>query len=179
MRFLCGFGHIEKNHLRVYIATVTGICVGSQGNVREKSGNFCLPTPWQPCIWKWGNFRVVKVEIMVNQIKSGHGREVQFLKLNWLHIHAFNPLMFYFVSVTAISHVRSHFTHTRSVYRQISWAYFAKLLQHKINGVGWGCCGGDGWGYGWYISHKYISHNFTAPNGSSFAFVLITFFHIW
>ena len=32
----------------VYIATVTGICVGSQGNVREMSGNFVLPTPWQP-----------------------------------------------------------------------------------------------------------------------------------
>ena len=45
-------------------------------------------------------------------------------------------------------------------------------------GVGWGCCGGEGWGYGGYISHKYISHNFTAPNGSCFALVLITFFHI-
>ena len=37
-----------KNHHSVYIITVTGICVGSQGNVREKSGNFFLPTPWQP-----------------------------------------------------------------------------------------------------------------------------------
>ena len=54
--------------------------------------------------------------------------------------------MFYFVSVTAISHVRSHFTHSRSVYRQISWAYFAKLLQHKVNGGGVGVLWG--WGVG-------------------------------
>ena len=42
-----------KNHHRVYIPTVTGICVGSQGNVREKSGIFFLPTPWQPCLTIW------------------------------------------------------------------------------------------------------------------------------
>ena len=46
------FGIYCKNHHRIDIATVTGICVGSQGNVREKSGNFFLPTPWQPwLIW--------------------------------------------------------------------------------------------------------------------------------
>ena len=39
---------LQNNHHRVYIATVAGIYVGSQGNVREKSGNFFLPTPWQP-----------------------------------------------------------------------------------------------------------------------------------
>ena len=50
----------------------------------------------------------------------------------------FTPLMFYFVSNTAISHVRSHFTHSHSVYRQTSLAYFAKLLQHKVNGGGVG-----------------------------------------
>ena len=48
MWFLCGFEYIAKNHHWVYIATVTGICVGNQGNVREKSGNFFLPTLWQP-----------------------------------------------------------------------------------------------------------------------------------
>ena len=35
MWFLCGFEYIAKNHHRAYIATMTGICVGSQGNVRE------------------------------------------------------------------------------------------------------------------------------------------------
>ena len=29
------FEYIEKNHHRVYIATMTGICVGSQGKVRD------------------------------------------------------------------------------------------------------------------------------------------------
>ena len=50
MWFRCGFEFIAKNHHRVYIATVTGICVGNQGNVREKSGIFFLPNPWQPWI---------------------------------------------------------------------------------------------------------------------------------
>ena len=40
--------------------------------------------------------------------------------------------MFYFVSVTAISHVRSHFTHSRSVYRQ-----FCKIITAQ-NQCGWG-----------------------------------------
>ena len=59
--------------------------------------------------------------------------------------------MFYFVSVTAISHVRSHFTHSRPVYRQYSWAYFAKLLQHKVNGGGVGVLWG--WGVGIRMIH--------------------------
>ena len=49
MWLLCGLECIAKNHHGVCIATVTGICVGSQGNVREKSGNVFLATPWQPC----------------------------------------------------------------------------------------------------------------------------------
>ena len=49
MWFFLWFWIYSKNHHRVHIATVTGICVWSQGNVREKSGNFFLPTPWQPC----------------------------------------------------------------------------------------------------------------------------------
>ena len=36
---------LQKNHHRVYIAIMTGICVGSQGNVREKSGNFFSANP--------------------------------------------------------------------------------------------------------------------------------------
>ena len=35
MCFLCGFLYIAKNHHRVYIATMTGICVDSQGKVRD------------------------------------------------------------------------------------------------------------------------------------------------
>ena len=38
--FLSGFEYIAKNHHRLYITTMTEICVGSQGNVREKSGIF-------------------------------------------------------------------------------------------------------------------------------------------
>ena len=45
MWFLCGFENIAKNHHRVYITTVTGICVGSQGNVRNKSGIFFSANP--------------------------------------------------------------------------------------------------------------------------------------
>ena len=37
--------YFKKNHHMVYIATGTGICVGSQGNVREKSGNFFPANP--------------------------------------------------------------------------------------------------------------------------------------
>ena len=47
--FLCCFEYIAKHHRRVYIARVTEICVGRQGNVREKSAIFFLPAPWQPC----------------------------------------------------------------------------------------------------------------------------------
>ena len=43
MWFVCGFEYITKNHHR--IATVTGICVGSQGNDKEKSGNFFFASP--------------------------------------------------------------------------------------------------------------------------------------
>ena len=43
--FLFGFEYIEKYLHMVYIATVTGICVGSQGNVRKKSGNFFSAKP--------------------------------------------------------------------------------------------------------------------------------------
>ena len=59
MWFLCGFEYIAKDHHRVYITTVTGIYVGNQGFVREKSGNFFLPTPWQPC-WsiQWHNIYI-------------------------------------------------------------------------------------------------------------------------
>ena len=48
MSFFLWFWIYWKNHHRVYITTVTGISVSNQGNVREKSGNFFLPTPWQP-----------------------------------------------------------------------------------------------------------------------------------
>ena len=50
MWFLCGFEYIAKiTTVYLYIApTVTEICVCSQRNIREKSGNFFLPTTWQP-----------------------------------------------------------------------------------------------------------------------------------
>ena len=51
--------NIAKNHYRINIMRVTGICVGSQGNVREKSGNYFLPTPW----WPWKCYRVTKHQL--------------------------------------------------------------------------------------------------------------------
>ena len=59
MWLLCVFEYIAKNHNRVYITTVTGIHICSQGNVREKSGIFLLPTPWQPCLYMSASSRLV------------------------------------------------------------------------------------------------------------------------
>ena len=39
MWFLCDFEYIEKYYHQVYMATITGICVGSQEIVRVFSAN--------------------------------------------------------------------------------------------------------------------------------------------
>ena len=49
MLFLCSFENIAKNHHMVYIATAPWICMVL--DVRDMSGIFFLPTPWQPCCY--------------------------------------------------------------------------------------------------------------------------------
>ena len=83
MWFLCGFGYIAKKHHRVYITTVTGISVGSQGKVRE----FFLPTRWQPWIMQW-HFLLLLLILPLTR-RGQYTRKSVFFKID-LQIDVFN-----------------------------------------------------------------------------------------